>query len=147
MRERLIEQYYRPYRHQVERHVSGYVTRGLRIIHVSSHSFTPRLAGVLRKADVGLLYDPARPLEARLCRHWQLLLRQRMPSLSVRRNYPYRGTSDGLTSFLRKRYPAERYLGIELELNQRHTRLPSREWRWLRAAVIAAFVDAVSELA
>ena len=29
------------------------------MIHVSSHSFTPELDGKVRRADVGLLYDPA----------------------------------------------------------------------------------------
>jgi predicted N-formylglutamate amidohydrolase len=36
----------------------------------------------------------------------------------VRMNYPYRGAADGLTTHLRRRFPASRYLGIELEVNQ-----------------------------
>ena len=38
----------------------------------------------------------------------------------MRRNYPYRGTSDGLTRYLRKRYADRDYCGIELEVNQKH---------------------------
>ena len=37
----------------------------------------------------------------------------------MRRNDPYRGASDGLTTRLRARFPAGRYRGIELEVNQR----------------------------
>ena len=34
------------------------VSRGHRVIHISSHSFTAELDGRVRGADVGLLYDP-----------------------------------------------------------------------------------------
>jgi hypothetical protein len=37
----------------------------------------------------------------------------------VRRNYPYRGNADGLTTALRRVHGADRYVGIEVELNQR----------------------------
>jgi hypothetical protein len=36
----------------------------------------------------------------------------------VRRNYPYRGTADGFTTYLRRQFSARKYLGIELEVNQ-----------------------------
>ncbi len=88
--------------------------------HIAVHSFTPRLDGVLRDADVGLLYDPARVEEERLCRSWQACLSSRMPSLRVRHNYPYLGTDDGLVVSFREQFSAgEAYVGIELELNQR----------------------------
>ena len=38
----------------------------------------------------------------------------------MRRNYPYAGKGDGLTSYLRRRFPPGAYVGIELEVNQRH---------------------------
>ena len=37
------------------------MSRGRRVIHISSHSFTPELNGKVRRADVGLLYDPGSP--------------------------------------------------------------------------------------
>ena len=49
------------------------------------------------------------------------------PELRVRYNYPYRGDSDGLTTWLRKKHPAARYLGIEIEINQRL--VGTRGWR------------------
>ena len=36
----------------------------------------------------------------------------------MRRNAPYRGDTDGLTTALRRELPEGRYLGLELELNQ-----------------------------
>jgi hypothetical protein len=37
----------------------------------------------------------------------------------MRRNYPYRGTSDGLTTHCRRLLPDRAYVGLEIELNQR----------------------------
>ena len=88
------------------------------MLHLAVHSFTPRWQGRLRRCDIGLLYDPRRKAERTLCRHWQELLQAHAPELRVRRNYPYRGAADGLTTYLRRKLPARAYLGIELELNQ-----------------------------
>src|SRR5271169_5164731 len=41
LRAQIVEQYYRPYRARVERLVRQSVSRGRRVIHISSHSFTP----------------------------------------------------------------------------------------------------------
>ena len=60
LRERIVEQHYLPYRERVEHLVRRSVSRGRRVIHISSHSFTPELYGKVRQADVGLLYDPRR---------------------------------------------------------------------------------------
>ena len=49
-----------PYREEVARRVRRSTARGRRVVHVSSHSFTPVLNGEVRHADVGLLYDPRR---------------------------------------------------------------------------------------
>jgi predicted N-formylglutamate amidohydrolase len=45
LRAKIAEQYYWPYRLQVERLVRRSVSRGRRVIHISSHSFTPVLDG------------------------------------------------------------------------------------------------------
>jgi predicted N-formylglutamate amidohydrolase len=114
----LIAQFYAPYRRRVERFVSQAVANGQRVIHISSHSFTPVLGGVVRNADVGLLYDPARRSEAELCARWKTSLGGLVPELRVRRNYPYAGKNDGLTACLRRHFTPEAYVGIELEINQ-----------------------------
>ena len=110
--------------------------RGRRVIHISSHSFTPRLNGEVRTADIGLLYDPARSGEVDACARWKAALRVTAPALRVRRNYPYAGKNDGLTAYLRRRYPASTYVGIELEINQAQVIGARRRWADLRAAII-----------
>src|ERR1700730_18904326 len=45
IRAQIVEQYYRPHRMQVERLVGHAVSRGDRVIHISSHSFTAELDG------------------------------------------------------------------------------------------------------
>jgi predicted N-formylglutamate amidohydrolase len=137
-RREIMARYYLPYRHRVEGWVAEAVARGKGVIHLSAHSFTPVLAGEVRKADVGLLYDPARPGELSLCRDWQAALRQTAPGLRVRRNYPYTGRSDGLTAQLRRRFPPEAYVGIELEVNQAWVFRGGRAWRDLRARIVDA---------
>jgi len=117
---RILERHYLPHRRGVEAAVARPVARGDRVIHVAVHSFTPTLRGVRRNADVGLLYDPARPGELALARRWRAALREVAPELRVRMNYPYRGTSDGIQTELRRRFDARDYVGVEIEVNQEH---------------------------
>lgn len=89
-----------------------------RVIHLGIHSFTPVLNNVVRNADVGILYDPARPWETQIATSIIEEIQVRAPELRIRRNYPYLGKSDGLTTSLRKKFgPA--YVGIEIEINQK----------------------------
>ena len=138
VREEILQNYYRPHRERVERMVGEAVRASGRALHISVHSFTPSLNGEARRADVGLLYDPKRATECQLCEHWGKTLRGSRPDLIIRRNYPYRGVSDGLTTFLRKRFSNCRYQGIELEVNQSWTDGSPETWRglarWLAAA-------------
>jgi predicted N-formylglutamate amidohydrolase len=136
VRDAIVAQYYRPYRAEVERLVRQAVARGRRVIHISSHSFTAELDGKVRRADVGLLYDPGRHGEAELCARWKASLAAFAPELRVRRNYPYAGKGDGLTSHLRLRFPQRDYVGIELEVNQRIVFAAGRRWTALRRALV-----------
>ncbi|MDP3483148.1 MAG: N-formylglutamate amidohydrolase [Sulfuricella sp.] len=145
VRSEILESYYLPYRNKVEADIAEAVARGSRVIHVASHSFTPVLDGAVRNADIGLLYDPARPGEIELCRRLQAQLRALAPNLKVRRNYPYAGKSDGFTAYLRRRFPAEVYIGIELEINQKHVLNGGRHWRAFRGWVIEALCQAMTE--
>jgi predicted N-formylglutamate amidohydrolase len=116
--------------------VSEAVAAGHRVIHLSSHSFTPVLDGNVRNADVGLLYDPARPSEAAMAARWKAAFAAHAPALRVRRNYPYKGRNDGLTSSLRRRFPSGTYVGMEIELNHGFM-VHGPRWRRLRGAVVA----------
>lgn len=118
-RKSLLALYYRPHLEAVTRKAAAVIEQGLLLVHVGVHTFTPELNGRIRHADIGLLYDPARKAEKELCGLWQTELKNRNPVLRVRRNYPYRGKTDGLPTMLRKQFPSPRYFGIELEINQR----------------------------
>lgn len=142
-RRQILDRHYLPYRQRVEDHIRDRVDAGHRVVHVSSHSFTPELDGQARNADVGLLYDPARPGEADLARRWQTALKASTPGLRVRRNYPYTGTSDGFTAYLRKRFDGADYLGIELEVNQRVVFAGGIAWHRLLAILVASLVEAL----
>jgi len=131
-RRAIFERYWGTYRDRVRSLIDEAVGRGARLLHVSVHTFTPVLNGSTRRADVGLLYDPARPLERSLCLTWQRSLRTRRPDLLVRRNYPYLGIRDGLTTWLRRRFGPQHYAGIELEVNQRWPRQGGRSWKQLK---------------
>lgn len=114
----ILARYYLPHRQQILEAVSSALDSGRPVLHLAIHSFTPVLAGVKRRADLGLLYDSARGQERLFCRAWQAKLDKTRPDLSVRRNYPYRGQSDGLPTWLRQRYLETQYLGVEVEINQ-----------------------------
>ena len=108
-----------------------------RLLHLSCHSFTPELHGEVRNAEIGLLYDPRRALEKRTADAWHVALREALPATRVRRNYPYKGISDGVTSWLRRELPLARYAGFELELNQDFAARPAGEWKSTRQALIS----------
>ncbi len=144
IRQEIIEHYYHPYRTKAERLVARGIARRGRVIHLSCHSFTNNFNGVVRDADIGLLYDPARQGERAFCAHWKAVLKVSAPDLVVRRNFPYEGRNDGLTSALRKKFPADVYLGIELELNQKNLLLPARQWTLFRESVITSLDKVLS---
>ncbi len=114
----VIAEIYQPHRAAILAELTSAGRTGKPILHLAVHSFTPQLHGESRNADVGLLYAPTRVFERDFCLGLKDFLQHRLPALRVRRNYPYRGTADGLTTALRKTLPERHYAGIELELNQ-----------------------------
>jgi len=119
LRHRVIAEIHAPHRKRVADAIAAALTRHAHVYHVAVHSFTPRLAGVERRVDVGLLYDPSRSSERSLCARWRVELSDAWPQLRVRRNYPYRGATDGLPTHLRRIFDDACYSGIELEVSQR----------------------------
>jgi len=119
-RNELLRRHHAPHRTKV----LAQVRRSLPAVHISVHSFTPIWKSRTRRADVGLLFDPQRPRERELCEQLRRQLRALDPSLRVLFNEPYRGWTDGLTTALRTRFSDPRYIGVELELNQRLSSAP-----------------------
>jgi predicted N-formylglutamate amidohydrolase len=140
-----LAKHYWPYRHAVEEAVTRAVEARLSVLHVSAHSFTPVLRGAVRNCDVGFLYDPRRRNEVRFVEAWHAALRAAASDLVLRRNYPYRGVSDALVSYLRRRYGARGYVGLELEINQKHVDAP--RWRALVKLLATTLATAVERYA
>ena len=108
--------YWKEYRDNVEKFVAS--NKSTEIVHLGIHSFTPVLNGKVRNTDIGILYDPARPQERAYANVIKDEIKRLYPAMKVRFNYPYKGSSDGLTTTLRKKF-GQRYVGIEIEINQK----------------------------
>lgn len=145
-RVRVRASWHSPHQEAVAKAAAGMIAAGATVIHVALHTFTPVLNGVIRTADLGLLYDPARAGEKELCARWRDELRREVPALRLRRNYPYLGKTDSLPTMLRGRFSGETYLGIEVEINQGYAQAagPSRLAGIIAASlarVLSAFVS------
>lgn len=136
-RQRIIERYYRPHVERLEGEIETYIARGARVLHLGLHSFTPQLNGKKRNADIALLYDPQRKREVTVTQYLRERIMRQVPGLRFRMNFPYRGTADGLTTIFRRRFKANAYMGIELELNQ--DLIENLEgWRSVKPALLRA---------
>ena len=113
----LLKKHYLPYRQKVEKKISSLLSKKNSVLHFSIHSFTPVLNEKKRKADIGILFDPARKNETILAKELKKYIKGLSPDLNVRFNYPYLGISDGFVPYLRKRF-GKSYVGLEIEFNQ-----------------------------
>ncbi|MGB5265919.1 MAG: N-formylglutamate amidohydrolase [Polyangiales bacterium] len=132
-RAKLLASHYFPHRDRIESWIEAQVRRGHCVLHIGVHSFTSRTDGTVRRADVGLLYDPSRFGERSFCSDWKAALESVDSSLRVRRNYPFLGKADGLVTHLRAAFGPRRYLGIELEANQALLATPTGRRRAARS--------------
>jgi predicted N-formylglutamate amidohydrolase len=113
---RLHTRYFEPHLEKLKHSIEAEINKSGRAVHLSLHTFTRSLYGQRRATDIGLLFDPSRPLEVDISKAWREALRQALPKLQVDENQPYHGTEDGLTTLLRTQYPPDQYAGIELEV-------------------------------
>lgn len=140
----VVEDYYLPHRNKLEHLVESSALAGKPILHISVHTFTPELNGSVRNGDVGFLYDPKRTGEKNFCRTWRNELRQKLPDMRYRMNYPYLGTTDGFTTYLRGKFSEEEYLGVELEVNQKLVEFGNaKEWKLIQQKIALALKNAV----
>jgi predicted N-formylglutamate amidohydrolase len=119
-KENVLAKYYFPYRLQVEETINKLIHDGYCVIHISVHSFTPVLDNEIRKTDLGLLYHPHRLVEKQFCTSWKQKINEMNPEYKIRMNYPYLGKADGFMTFLRKSLHSKKYIGFELEVNQKY---------------------------
>lgn len=142
-KEKLLREFYFPYRNSVEEKIAEFIEEGHEVWHLSVHSFTPVMQGKVRNADIGLLYDPSRQPEKIISAEMKKILLEQRPDLKIRFNYPYLGIADGFTTYLRRKFP-KNYAGIELEVNQKlveHNRMPG----WLKSAVFSSINGVLKE--
>jgi len=138
-KQRIIDAHYTPHRNAVTKAITEGARAG-RVLHLAIHSFTPVMDGVERNAELGLLHDPARPSEQALCAAWKKHFAALAPTSRVRLNYPYKGTSDGLTPALRRQFSDAQYAGIEVELNHGILHDDAAAWRRLKGATLASLL-------
>lgn len=136
--------YYDRHRGSVERTVADAVAAGRRVLHVGVHSCTDVLDGRVRELDVSLLFDPDRLAEREVCQAWTGELARLEPTWRLPFNEPYKGTDDGLTTWLRNRLPEDRYAGVEVEVRQGLILEPSAQWHvgGLLARALTAVLEA-----
>ena len=135
-KEDIVNRYYIPYREEVETVLRAYVEAGKKTLHLSVHSCTPVLNGVVRYMDLGILFDPDRKIEQDFADGWKDSLLNLDPHLDIKYNYPYLGIEDGFTTYLRKVFPNDLYAGIEVEINQKYPLYEPREkWEGLMAVI------------
>jgi len=135
-RVKLLARYHLPHWERTRDAVSRGVADSGRVLHLGIHSFTPVLDGVVRKPDLALLYDPTRPGELELATRWSEALSAALPKRVIRRNNPYRGAADGMTTAFRRSFSPARYLGIEVEVNQRHVQPDGAFPAWVAESLI-----------
>lgn len=116
----VLSKYYHPYRNAIEKNISRCIDEGQEVLHLSVHSFTPVLNGVERQVDLGLLCDESRWSEMEFCQLWKSQIEQLLPNKLTMINVPYNGADDGFTTYLREKFPPEKYLGVEIEINQKY---------------------------
>jgi predicted N-formylglutamate amidohydrolase len=144
-RETLLSRYYWPHWKAIAGEIARITEGGGVVLHLAIHTFTPVLDGEVRDVEMGILYDPGRGEEKSFARQWRSHLRRVLPEatsgIRIRFNRPYRGTSDGLSTWLRKRFSAESYLGVEVEVSQGVIQGGGRRWATLRSAILTTLVE------
>ncbi|MFT5847524.1 MAG: putative N-formylglutamate amidohydrolase [Psychroserpens sp.] len=143
-KEHIIKANYLPYRNDIELIISNFISKGETVLHLSIHSFTPTLNGIKRDCDIGLLYDPKICSEKQVSVGLKSQIKTGNPQLRVRFNYPYLGKSDGFTTHLRRKFK-QNYIGIEIEINQKHSKSNQMNVV-LKSALLAAIKNVIINL-
>ena len=144
-KEEILARYYWPYQHAVRNQIRGLFDQSDRVLHLAIHSFTPELHGQIRNCDIGLMYDPARHVERQFCVDWQTEISRLDGAIRVRRNYPYRGASDGIVQGMRRLFARDQYVGTQIEVNQKFVFGDREKWKILQKTIIEAFATVLTQ--
>ena len=108
-----------PYRGRLQRAIAQAIATSGEVTHLSIRSHEGRRSrGRWVRGDVGIGYDTARPREAEAALDLMDALADDAAHLKVRRNHPVRGNVAGMTRWLRRQYPGDQYVGLEVSLNR-----------------------------
>lgn len=138
----LVDNIHTPYRNLVQDRIESMLRSAPYVLHLSVRSFDLRSNGKLRRADAGLLYDPANENEVDFSVDWVEDMYWELPMLRVRRNYPGRGTNDSLTKAMRTFFEGRPYIGVELRLNRAWVGRPLA----VRDEVLDGIADSLDQL-
>jgi predicted N-formylglutamate amidohydrolase len=123
-----------PYIKEIESRIEQANKKGMPLIHIVIHTFTPVKNGKPQNGDIGILFDPKRSLEKVLANEINKELKKKLPKYEIMNNRPYRGDSEGLTQYFREKYP--QYLGIEIEISNKHTRMSCTSGKEINKAIL-----------
>ncbi len=138
-KQQILTAYHQPYRQAVQDELAAMLSNRQQVLHLSMHSFTPKLNGVVRPCELGIMYDSRIAEEKQLAQQLRAHLQQAMaaknPGFRVRLNYPYVGRSTYFQPALRKQFRAPEYLALQLEVNQKIPRQQKARWQRLQRAL------------
>ena len=134
-----IAMFHAPYWATVRQDVEARLHDHGRVLHFSSHTFSPELDPVNRTFEVGVLYDPSHAFEAELAE--RLMFQLRGAGLDIRANQPYGGVGAAICTEFRKQQGAP-YAGIQLETSHLVTQRPGGCAQV--AAAILPFLESLS---
>jgi predicted N-formylglutamate amidohydrolase len=143
LQEHVLKHFYTPHRTNIEKHIEQQKKQGFHTLHLAIHSFTPVLHGKKRNTHIGLLYDPSRTHEKTWVNILQSHFKSTLAALLCKKNNPYKGTSDGLTTYLRSQFTNKCYSGIEIEINQALMKNPNT-WKKNQNKMVEALFEATS---
>lgn len=133
----LVDVAYTPYYDRVKQSLARVLEQFTFVVHLSVRSFELMADEKPVRTDVGLLYDPKRVGETDFSIDWVNEQYELNYNVRVRRNYPRRGTANHLMNSMRKSFPNDQYLGIEVWLN--------RAWAARRARIREEAIESLCE--
>ncbi len=116
----IMEKYYWPHHKRVEDEISKLNSEGRQVIHIALHTFAPVVDGEVRKTDIGLLFHPDRKWEQSFAEDLKKEILKQNPNRQVDLNLPYPGTNESYPNRLRELFSQDKYLGFEIEVNQKY---------------------------
>lgn len=117
-KEYIIQEYYTPFYQALDQAIAEPILKQKQVLHLSIHTFAPKLRGLIHQAGIGLSYDSNRHGEKEVARIIHGLILQEPIPYKIRMNYPFSGSKDYVLNHYRKQHEQRDYLGIKIEVNQ-----------------------------